>query len=198
MPPQVLAKLNTWVAGLDKNDPRYEHHLLEGLWVSWGMNKVDQKLLRQVLKAKDYHARAAAVQVVRYTGHQVADQADLLMQAVQDDNSRVRLDAIVAASWIGKEKGLPILAEAAKKPLDDWMIHAHETAVAHLNGVNVKKVEEKVVKSTLKGEELALVQHGQTNLCQRRVLRHLPPARWQRTYGLRFPTAHRYQLGIGQ
>ncbi|GAB3775487.1 GDSL-type esterase/lipase family protein [Spirosoma horti] len=157
---QVLAKLNTWVAGLDKNAPRYEHHLLEGLWVSWGMDKVDQKLLKQVLKAKDYHARAAAVQVVRYTGHQVADQADLLMQAVRDDNSRVRLAAIVAASWIGKEKGLPILAEAAKKPLDEWMVHAHEAAVAHLKGVNVKKVEEKVVKSTLKGEELALYNMG--------------------------------------
>ncbi|QHV93969.1 PVC-type heme-binding CxxCH protein [Spirosoma endbachense] len=157
---QVLTKLNTWVAGLDKNDPRYEHHLLEGLWVSWGMNKVDQKLLRQVLKAKDYHARAAAVQVVRYTGHQVADQADLLMQAVRDDNSRVRLVAIVAASWIGKEKGLPILAEATKKPLDDWMIHAHETAVAHLNGVNVKKEKEVATKSTLKGEELALFNLG--------------------------------------
>ncbi|GAB3911154.1 GDSL-type esterase/lipase family protein [Larkinella knui] len=157
---QVLAKLKTWVAKLDKNDPRYEHHVLEGLWVSWGLNKVDQTLLRQMLKAKDYHARAAAVQVVRYTGHQVPDQADLLMQAVRDDNSRVRLDAIVAASWIGKEKGLPILAEAKKKPLDDWMIHAYETAVAHLNGVNLKAEKEVAVKSGLKGAELALFNKG--------------------------------------
>ena len=158
---EVLAKLQTWVAGLDKSDPRYEHHLLEGLWVSWGMDKVDQSLLRQVLKAKDYHARAAAVQVVRYTGHQVKDQADLLMQAVKDENSRVRLDAIVAASWIGKEKGLPILAEAKKKPLDDWMIHAYDAAEAHLKGENVKKEKEVVAKSTLKGEELALFNLGQ-------------------------------------
>ena len=157
---EVLTKLTAWVANLDKEDPRYEHHLLEGLWVSWGMNKVDQKLLRLLLKANDFHARAAAVQVVRYTGHQVKDQADLLMQAVRDDNSRVRLDAIVAASWIGKEKGLPILAEAAKKPLDDWMIHAHEAAVAHLNGVNVNKAKDEVVKSALKGEELALFTKG--------------------------------------
>ncbi|GAB3931720.1 PVC-type heme-binding CxxCH protein [Larkinella terrae] len=157
---QVLTKLNTWVAKLDKNDPRYEHHVLEALWVSWGMDKVDQKLLRQMLKARDYHARAAAVQVVRYTGHQVPDQADLLMQAVKDDNSRVRLDAIVASSWIGPEKGLPILAEAAKKPLDDWMVHAYETAVAHLKGENVKPMKEKVTASTLKGPELALYNAG--------------------------------------
>lgn len=157
---QVLSKLTAWVNKLDKNDPRYEHHVLEGLWVSWGMNKVDQKLLRQMLTAKDYHARAAAVQVLRYTGHQVKDQADLLMQAVRDDNSRVRLDAIVAASWIGPEKGLPILAEAAKKPLDDWMIHAHTTAVAHLKGENVKPIKEKVISSGLKGAELAMYNAG--------------------------------------
>ncbi|RAJ97492.1 putative membrane-bound dehydrogenase-like protein [Larkinella arboricola] len=157
---QVLAKLKTWVAKLDKNDPRYEHHLLEGLWVSWGLNKVDQSLLRQMLKAKDYHARAAAVQVVRYTGHQVADQADLLMQAARDENSRVRLAAIVAASWISPEKGLPILEEAAKKPLDEWMVHAHATAVAHLKDENVKPIKEKVVASSLKGAELALYNQG--------------------------------------
>ncbi|MDR6803990.1 mono/diheme cytochrome c family protein/glucose/arabinose dehydrogenase [Dyadobacter sp. BE34] len=157
---QVLAKLNTWVANLDKNDPRYEHHLLEGLWVSWGMDKVDQKLLKKVLKAKDYHARAAAVQVVRYTGHQVPDQADLLMQAVRDENSRVRLMGIVAASWIGKEKGLPILAEAKKMPLDDWTIHAFEAAEAHLKGENVKKEKQTVAATNLKGKDLILFNQG--------------------------------------
>lgn len=159
---EVLPKITKWVASLDKNDPRYEHHVLEALWVSWGLDKVDQKLLRQMLKAKDYHARAAAVEVLRFVGHQVPDQAALLMQAVKDENSRVRLDAIVATSWIGKEKGLPILAEAKKKPLDEWMIYAHETAVAHLKGENVRQKKEVEIASTLKGEELALFRLGKT------------------------------------
>lgn len=159
---QVLAKLNTWVASLDKNDPKYEHHLLEGLWVSWGLNKVDQKLLKQVLKAKDYHARAAAVQVVRYTGHQVPDQAELLMQAARDENSRVRLVAIVAASWIQKEKGLAVLAEAKKMPLDEWTIHAYDGALAHLNGQNMKKEKQEVTQSALKGKSLELYTLGKT------------------------------------
>jgi mono/diheme cytochrome c family protein/glucose/arabinose dehydrogenase len=157
---QVLAAVTKWVAGLDKNDSKYEHHVLEALWVTWGMNKVDQKLLAQMLKAKDYHARAAAVNVVRYTGHQVANQADFLMQAAKDENSRVRLAAIVAASWLPKEKGLPILAEAKKKELDEWTIHAYDAAVAHLSGVAVKKEKEAVVKSGLKGKELELFNKG--------------------------------------
>jgi len=152
-PAEVLPKLNQWLSTLDKNDPRYEHHQLEGLWVSWGLDKVDQALLKKMLQAKDYHVRAAAVEVLRFTGHQVKDQAELLMQAVKDDNSRVRLGAIVAASWIGKEKGMPILEEAQKKPLDDWMIYAHETAVAHLSDRAVKKTKEVYSTTNLKGKD---------------------------------------------
>ncbi len=145
---------------LDKNDPKLEHHLLEALWVSWGMNQVDQQLLRQLLHAKDYRVRAAAVRVVRYTGHQVSDQADLLMQAAKDEHGRVRLEAIVAASWLDKEKGLPIVEEAKKLPLDEWMVDAHETAFAHLNGRSVEEKKEEVTKTHLKGKDLELFTKG--------------------------------------
>jgi len=156
----VLPQLKIWVAKLDKNDAKYEHHLLEALWVTWGFNKVDSGLLNQVLQAKDYHARAAAVRVVRYSGHQIPEQANLLMQAAKDDNSRVRLEALVAASWLPKEKGLPIVTEAGKKPLDEWMVHAHETAVAHLNGRQVAEKKKATVKTNLAGPELDLFLKG--------------------------------------
>jgi mono/diheme cytochrome c family protein/glucose/arabinose dehydrogenase len=159
---EVLPKITKWVNDLDKNDPQYEHNVLEALWVSWGLNKVDQKLLRQLLKAKDYHARAAAVEVLRFAGHQVLDQSALLMQAVRDENSRVRLDAIVAASWIGSAKGLPIEAEAKKKPLDDWMIHAQQTAVAHLTGKSVSKTKVEYSTTNLKGKDFELFTLGRT------------------------------------
>jgi mono/diheme cytochrome c family protein len=159
---EVLPRITKWVNNLDKNDPQYEHNVLEALWVSWGLDKVDQKLLRQLLKAKDYHARAAAVEVLRFTGHQVLDQSALLMQAARDENSRVRLDAIVAASWIGSVKGLPIEAEAKKKPLDDWMIHAQKTAVAHLSGKPVSKVKEEYSTTNLKGKDFELFTLGRT------------------------------------
>src|SRR5690606_2085863 len=159
---EVLAHLKTWVKNLDKNDPRYEHHLLEGLWVSWGLNRVDQQLLRQLLHAKDYRVRAAAVRVVRYTGHQVADQVDLLKEAAADEHGRVRLEALVAASWLDKEPGLAILEEAAKKPLDDWMADAYGAAFARLNGdIHGKPKAEKTVATHLKGKDLELYKKGQ-------------------------------------
>jgi mono/diheme cytochrome c family protein/glucose/arabinose dehydrogenase len=156
----VLSHLNAWLAKLDKNDSGYEHNLLEALWVTWGLNKVDQKLLRQLLQAKDYRARAAAVRVVRYTGHQVADQANLLAQAAADVHGRVRLEAIVAASWLDKTKGLAVLAEAAKKPLDEWMQPSYETALAHLNNREVPPKKEAFAKTDLKGPDLELHNKG--------------------------------------
>jgi mono/diheme cytochrome c family protein/glucose/arabinose dehydrogenase len=158
--PEVLAHVKTWVAKLDKNDPKYEHNMLEALWVTWGMDKVDQPLLHQMLHAKDYRARAAAVRVVRYTGDQVKDQSNLLMQAAGDESGRVRLEAVVAASWLPKEKGLPILAEARKKPVDSWMADAFETAEAHFNGHAVPKKKVEVANTGLKGADLALYNKG--------------------------------------
>jgi mono/diheme cytochrome c family protein len=55
---------------------------------------------------------------------------------------------------------MPILEEAAKMPLDEWMVHAHEAAVAHLNGKLVREHKEEQIISSLKGDELALFTKG--------------------------------------
>jgi mono/diheme cytochrome c family protein len=156
----VLSHLSTWVARLDKNDAAYEHHLLEALWLSWGLNRPNPDLIRQLLQSKDYHARAAAVRVVRYAGHQLKDGTNLLLKAAADPHGRVRLEAITAASWLDKATGMLVLNEAGKKPLDDWMKEAHLTAVSHINGRKVPVVKEAVVITPLQGKELQLFTKG--------------------------------------
>ncbi|MCF8214057.1 MAG: c-type cytochrome, partial [Chitinophagaceae bacterium] len=143
---EVLPALKKWIAALDRTSPNYEKFLLEGLWVSWGQNKVDQPLLRQLLKAKDYRIRAAAVEVVRFSGNELLDKSTLLMNAAKDDSGRVRIESIVAASWLSKEKGLPIILEAGKKPLDSWASKAYTTAEAHINGHGVIKKKQDVAE----------------------------------------------------
>lgn len=157
---EVLSGINSWAAKLDKKDPRYEHHLLEALWVSWGLDRVNQKILRQLLQSKDYHVRAAAVRAVRYNGHQIKDQAELLMKAANDENGRVRLEAITAASWLDKITGMRILDEVAKKPLDEWMKRSYEAAVAHVNGRKMQVAKPAVVATELKGKERELFTKG--------------------------------------
>lgn len=136
---EVLSKLKAWVTNLDKNNAKYEHHLLEALWVTWGLNKIDEPLLRQLLDANDFRARAAAVRVLRYGGHQIADKTELLMQTAKDKNARVRLETLVAASWLDKEIGEQIILEVGKKDLDSWMKKPYEAALAHLNNTRIDK-----------------------------------------------------------
>lgn len=42
---EVSVKLKIWVVSLDKLDECYEYYLLEGFWVSWGLNCIDDILL---------------------------------------------------------------------------------------------------------------------------------------------------------
>jgi mono/diheme cytochrome c family protein len=199
---EVLSQLRTWAAKLNNNDPQYEHHLLEALWVSWGLNKVDEQLLRQLLQAKDYRARAAAVRVLRYAGHQIQDQTALLSQAAKDEHGRVRLEAITAASWLHKEQGLQIVEEAGKKPLDEWMQPAYETAIAHLNGEAVPVKKNKAVTTDLKGEEGELfakgkaiyMQDGYCNTCHQPDGKGLPASGFPPLAGTKWVTGSEERL----
>jgi len=157
---EVIPQLKSWMAKLNIEDGRYEHHVLEALWVTWGLDKVDEQLLHQVLQSKDYRARAAAVRVLRYSGHQIKNQPELLMRAAQDTEGRVRLEALVAASWLDKEVGLPIVEEAGKHPMDKWMVDAYATAVAHLNGMSLKEKKDEEVKTSLTGKDRELFISG--------------------------------------
>jgi mono/diheme cytochrome c family protein/glucose/arabinose dehydrogenase len=157
---EVLSALQQWTKGLTKSDPHHEHHLLEALWVSWGLNRVDQSLLSRLLDAKDYRARTAAVRVLRYTGHQVENQASLLIKAAGDSHGRVRLEAIAAASWLSPEHGLPIVKEAGKFPIDDWIRPVNETALAHLQGQTIVTEAIAIPETTLEGEAKALFVKG--------------------------------------
>ena len=177
---EVLEQLEVWVEALDKTDARYEHHLLEALWVSWGLNRTDPNLLTLLLKATDFRARAAAVRVLRYSGHLIPNQAELIFQAAQDDHGRVRLEAIVAASWLDTEEGLRVLNEAGKKPLDKWMIDAHVTAIAHLNGEIVKSENNEEIVTHLTGADRDLYVNGKKYISKGWYVRYLPSRRWRR------------------
>ena len=142
----VLKALGNWIAKLEKADPRYEHHLLEALWVGWGLNQVDEGLLRKLLVASDYRARSAAVRVLRYSGHQVKDQTSLLIQAAEDKNGRVRMEAVAAASWLGKKDGLAVL-EAAK-PQQNKKNKLVKTGVGRLDKKGILHFTDPSLKST--------------------------------------------------
>jgi mono/diheme cytochrome c family protein/glucose/arabinose dehydrogenase len=157
---QVLAGLKRWLGGMDAADPKREHRQLEGLWVSWGLDRVDVALLRELLAAKDHRVRAAAVRVLRYNTGAVADHRALFLRAAGDAHGRVRMEAVNAASWLSKEIALEVLAEARRQPVDDWLKPVYAAVEAYQNGGSVQAEEAPKAVTTLKGEEKKLFDLG--------------------------------------
>lgn len=118
---EVIPAVKAWAAKLDKADPNYEHHLCEAMWATWAQNRPDAELIRQVLGAEKHQARAAAASVVRFAHDKLPNATELLLQAARDSHPRVRLEAIVAASWLDNAEGGRIALEALKLPLDPAM-----------------------------------------------------------------------------
>ena len=139
---EVASATQAWVA--KQSD---EHARLEALWVGWGIGKLDHDLLKSLLNSDDFRVRAAAVKCLRYTYEEVSDSDELLLAAAGDEHGRVRLEATVAATWMGKNAGLPAAEKAASMKQDDWSKKPIATAVARLNGeVAIEEPEHPKVK----------------------------------------------------
>jgi len=174
---EVIPAVKAWAAKLDKTDPLYERHLCEAMWATWAQNKPDSGLLLACLNARSHQARAAAAQVLRYTTHQLPNAVALLRQAANDPHGRVRLTAIVAASWLDNQDGARIVLDALRHPFDNWM----------------SPVTKQILETTLKDDVAALAKaepqaiagnpNAQAYLAGTFKLGDAPPAADQREYG---------------
>lgn len=125
---EVLPAVKEWAAGLE-NDELYDRNLLEAMWVTWGAGQIDEDLLKQCLTSENYKVRAAGFRTLRYEADRIADSTDLFLAAAGDDYARVRLEAIVSASWFDNADGAKILLESMKKPVEKWMGHSVDAAL---------------------------------------------------------------------
>ena len=118
---EVLPALDRWMAGLDKQDPDFEHHLLEALWVNQHHNRVNVALLDRVLASPDFRARAAATRVLCYWRDRVSDALDRLEPLAADEHPRVRLEAVRAASFFTVPEAVEPVAIAVEQPTDEYL-----------------------------------------------------------------------------
>ncbi len=159
---EVLAELGRWVASLDPADPGLEHQLLEALWVTWGLDRVDEELLRRLLASEDHRARAAAVRVVRYNGHRLENQAELLERAAGDPHGRVQLEAIAAGSWLEREEGLAVLAEAEAVHADPEPTPKSEDVLVEEGGRKVRFSHPRLAEARVSAFRMTLPGDGRT------------------------------------
>jgi putative heme-binding domain-containing protein len=118
---EVIAALNSWISKLDKQDPDYEHHMLEALWVFQQHNVVQEELLGRMLRSSQPRARAAATRVLCYWRDRVSDSLNLLKKLAADPHPRVRLEAVRAASFFSSAEAIEVPLVAADQPMDLYL-----------------------------------------------------------------------------
>ena len=128
----VLPKVKKWLAGLDQNDAEYEHHLLEGLWLYQTFNTVEKDLLKKVLAAKNFRARAAATRVLSHWLDRVEDPILWLKPMVNDDHPRVRLEAVRALSFLKGDDAIGLALEVLEHPTDYYIEYTLEETMRAL------------------------------------------------------------------
>jgi len=133
---QVEAALGDWVAKLDEDDSRYRHHQVEGVWLYRNIDRVNTALLRDVLSCDEHHARAAAARQLRYWHVHLPDAIELLRNAANDSNGLVRMEAAIAASYIGSKAALDAMLDVYGHPIDGHLAYA---ATASLSSRTLKR-----------------------------------------------------------
>ena len=131
----VLPALQTWVAGLDTNDPRFEHHMMEALWLQQWHNRVDQALLKRMLRSSSFEARAAATRVLCYWRDRVPDALALLQVQAKDAHPAVRLEAVRAASFFRTPEAAAVAEASRALPSDRFLDYAFQQTMATLKTV---------------------------------------------------------------
>ncbi len=125
----VGQSLDKWLAGLPTDDPRLRHHQVEAVWVYRGIGAANTDLLRELLVCDDRHARAAATQQLRYWHHEMDDAIDWLRKSANDDYAMVRMEAAIAASYIGTPEALQAMMDVTKHPSGGHLAYAIQCAL---------------------------------------------------------------------
>ena len=102
-------------------DPEIEHHLLEALWVHEHHDAVNLPLLKRLLAAKEFRARAAAVRVLQHWFDRVDGAMGLLTPMVRDEAPRVRLEAVRALSFVPTAAAAEAALTVLGQPMDYYL-----------------------------------------------------------------------------
>lgn len=155
-PAEVAAGLDKWVADLDASSDRFRHHQVEALWLYRSIGESRPELLADVLACDHHLARAAATRFLRYpsgdtgrplwqsglvgNGLSLEDTLAHLEKRANDENGIVRLEAVIAASYIGTRGALEAITGVFDHEMDTHLAYATtcvlgaESLVSHWKG----------------------------------------------------------------
>ncbi|MFT5470314.1 MAG: azurin [Verrucomicrobiales bacterium] len=128
-PAEVKVALDKFVAALDPEDPRHRHHQMEAVWMYRGIEASKPDLLVELLRCEDHNARAAATKQLAYWFDGIENAQQLLNDRANDQNPIVRMEAAIAASYIGTEDSLVAMLDTLDHAYGKHLAYAIRTSL---------------------------------------------------------------------
>ena len=116
---KVTPHLSKWLA-----KGQNEYTKLQALWLRVGLNSADPKLLKEVLTAKDYRIRAAAVRVAAQQYTDQPDILDLFKTSIKDSAAIVRLETVNALRELKSTEAVEVAMQALDSEVDKTIDYA--------------------------------------------------------------------------
>ena len=117
---RVLPAVQDW----RRQNPNNERVLLESLWLHQAFDTVEPALLKEAMEVANHNIRAAAVRVVGDWQYSLDNLDDVLRQAINDPNARVRREAITILGSQSTADAALIALEGLNYPLGEFEDYA--------------------------------------------------------------------------
>src|SRR5262249_37683821 len=118
---EVVPAVWEWLKKLDPTTPIFGRLQIEALGIFETFEVVNNALLTETLKSPDYRVRAYATRVVGSWADRLREPLKLLARSAADDHPRVRLEAVVAASYIPDAEAVEVVSIVADRPMDRFL-----------------------------------------------------------------------------
>ncbi len=128
----VVPALAAWLSRPRSSDSEHDACLFAALGVSAALECVDPDLLSRTAKATTPEVRAFAAHVAGHWADRLSRPLEILGRLAADPNPRVRLEAVVACSYVPDPRAVETAAIVADRPLEPAIEYAFTQCVQAL------------------------------------------------------------------
>ena len=128
----VLKATTDWIRELPTNAPNHERLLIEAIGLFEAHERPNRELLGKLLSARDPRVRAYGTRVIGAWADVLTNALELLRERVGDSHPRVRLEAIVACSFVSQPQAVTVAAGALDSARDPFIDYALAQSVRAL------------------------------------------------------------------
>ena len=126
---EVVSACDAFVAGLNPIDKADLQLLYRVIGIYEAHETLREDLMHTLLASPHHEARCYGVRMIGNWAESLNDPLELLNKYIRDEHPRVRLEAIVAATYVASPKAMEVASLALDSPMDRFQDYALKQAV---------------------------------------------------------------------